>query len=194
MVVALFSENAWAQPSTRGGKKDGKAPAAETKKTEEKDNEKTAGATAGAASPDVERLTLPDSSEEALKTLKEWFDARDIESKLRKTVIILQRHGISINIRPLVYDQELDRLRFTSYYLVKKEFKKKPALQKAAARLNSSQNLLQVFVNPHHELTIGGNLSFYDEFSAAEFDAYIELYTGVIKRHILDNEVRKMLK
>ncbi len=36
-------------------------------------------------------------------------------------------------------------------------------------------------------------MTFFDEFSAREFDAFLDLFVGVIKEHILTAEAVKLL-
>ena len=43
-------------------------------------------------------------------------------------------------------------------------------------------------------LVTASNLTFYDELTAREFDAFLDLFSQVVKMHILTEEAVKMLK
>lgn len=143
---------------------------------------------------DLSRVTLPDDKEAALKTLKEWITARGFEVEDRKTVLLMRRSGVLINLAPIVHKGELDRIRAAVYYSAKDEHKKTKEFEAMAAKLNRAQNFFQVFVDDEGDLCAATNLTFFDEISAKEFDAFVDAVAQIVKRHILTEEAVKMLK
>ncbi len=144
--------------------------------------------------PDLTQLTLSDSKEEAVQELKQWLDARGFESELRGDVLVMRRGGVLMNVVPIVYANDLDRLRIASFYHPQDEFKNTADLFELAGKLNTAQNFVQVFIDGDGDLAAAGNMTFYDTFSAREFDAYVELFAAVVRDHILTEEAVKMLK
>lgn len=142
----------------------------------------------------VTRVTIPDDKEAALQVLQEWLAARGIEVEARKGVLLMRRGGVLQNLIPLVYKGELDRIRVIAFYSAKPEFKGTKELEQLAVKLNRTQNLLQVFVDDEGDLAAGSNLTFYDELTAREFDAFADLFAQIVKGHVLSEEARKMLK
>lgn len=143
----------------------------------------------------LSQLTLPDERPAAAKALNEWLTARGIDNEFRaaNNMVIVRRSGVPVNITPYVQKGELDRLRALSFYSAKDEFKGKPEMVQLAVKLNKSQNFCQVSIDDDGHLIVASNMTFYDEFSSREFDAFIELFVGVIKQHILTPEAVKML-
>lgn len=143
----------------------------------------------------LSQVTLPDERAAASKALHEWLTARGIDSEHRSvnTMVILKRSGVPVNITPYVQKGELDRLRAVSFYSAKDEFKGKPEMLQLAVKLNKTQNFCQVSLDDDGHLIVASNMTFFDEFSAREFDAFMDLFVGVIKQYILTPEAVKML-
>jgi hypothetical protein len=79
-----------------------------------------------------------------------------------------------------------------AYYNPADEFRDKPEFFALVAKANAAQNLLQVFVDG--DVAIGSSLTFVDEFSAKEFDAFADLFVEVVKTYVLTDELVEMLK
>jgi hypothetical protein len=62
-----------------------------------------------------------------------------------------------------------------------------------AADQNRAQNFLKVYIANDGTYHIQGNLTFYDELTAHEFDAFLEFYAGVLKKFILTPDALKLL-
>ncbi len=156
-----------------------------------------AAAAGGAYAEDrqnLSRVILPDDKEAALKALKEWLDARGIDVERHKDVLVIRKAGVLMNILPLVSAHELDRLRVTALFYPKDEFKKTNEMEQLAAKLNRSQNFMQVFVDGDGNLVFSSNLTFYDEITARHFDAFVDAYAQILKKYGLTQEALKMLK
>jgi hypothetical protein len=81
-----------------------------------------------------------------------------------------------------------------AYYNPADEFRDKPEFFALVAKANAAQNLLQVFVDGDGDVAIGSSLTFVDEFSAKEFDAFADLFVEVVKTYVLTDELVEMLK
>src|SRR5262245_12889189 len=92
------------------------------------------------------RVVVPDDQEAAVKVLHEWLESRAIETEQRAGYLLLRKGGVLMNITPLVYKGELDRLRVVTFYEAKEEHKGSKELEQLAAKLNRAQNFLQVFI------------------------------------------------
>jgi hypothetical protein len=144
--------------------------------------------------PNPNRVVVPDDAESALKVLKEWLDARGVEVERREGVLVVRKGGVPMNLTPIVNAHELDRLRVVAFYSPKDEFRKKTEMEQLAAKLNRSQNFLQVFVDGEGDLVFGSNLTFYDELTARHFDAFTDAFAQIVKKYGLTEEAVKMLK
>lgn len=142
---------------------------------------------------DLTKLSLPDERPAAAKALHEWATARGLDSEVRNTLVIMRRRGVPINVTPFVQKGELDRLRALTFYTPKAEFKGKAEVEQLAVKLNKAQNFCQVFLDDEGRLNVASNMTFFDEFTAREFDAFMDLFVGVIKEHILTPEAVKLL-
>ena len=143
---------------------------------------------------DLTRVVVPDKQEDALRVLKEWLGARRLEVEAHKGLLVLRRGGVPINLLPVVNKGELDWIRAYAIYSPQDKYKGSKEFEQLAAKLNRSQNLLKVFVSEQGDLVVAGNLTFYDELTARVFDAFVEAFVQVVKRHVLTDEARKMLK
>jgi hypothetical protein len=144
--------------------------------------------------PNLSRVVVPDDSKEALKVLKEWLDARGLDVERHKDYLVMRKGGVLMNLTPLVYAHDLDRLRVTALFYPKDEFKKSNEMEQLAAKLNRSQNFMQVFVDNDGILVFGSNLTFYDELTARHFDAFVDAFAQIVKKYGLTEEALKMLK
>jgi len=99
-----------------------------------------------------------------------------------------------LNITPLSGEGGIDRLMFRAYYNPAEAFLGKPELLALVTKANAAQNLLQVFIDRDGDVAIGSNLTFVDEFSAKEFDAFADLFVEVVKTYVLTDELVDMLK
>lgn len=79
-------------------------------------------------------------------------------------------------------------------FFPKDEFKGGKELAELAAARNRDQNFLKVYVDAEGKYVIQGNLTFYDELTAHEFDAFLNLYAGVLRKFILTQDALKYLK
>jgi hypothetical protein len=144
--------------------------------------------------PNLSRVVVPDDSEAALKALKEWLDARGLDVERHKDRLVMRKGRIPIHIVPLVTSHELDRLRMMAFLNPKDEFKKTNEMEVFAAKLNRTQNFMQVFVNNDGMLVLSSNLTFYDELTARHFDAFVDAFVQAVKTHGFSEEALKMLK
>jgi hypothetical protein len=142
----------------------------------------------------LSRVMIPDEKEAAIKTLKDWLDARGIECQTQKGGIVMNKAGLVLNIFPIVLKGQLDRLRVAALYGPKEEFKGTREYEQLVLKLNRVQNFLQVWISDEGTLGVASNLTFYDELRAREFDAFIDLYIQVVKQFILTDETLKMVK
>lgn len=154
----------------------------------------TVGTSFGDERKDLTRVAVPDDRDKALKVIKEWLDQRGIDVEARKGALVMNKGGVLMNITPLVFSKELDRLRVFAFYHPKDEYKGKKEFEERTTKMNKAQNFLQVFTNDDGDLAIGSNLTFYDELTARHFDAFIDLYVETLKRYVLTEETVKMLK
>jgi hypothetical protein len=143
---------------------------------------------------DLTRVVIPDKQEDALRVLKDWLGARGLEVEDHKGFLVLRRGGVPINLIPIVSKGELDWIRAYAIYSPQDKYKGSKEFEQLAAKLNRAQNLLKVFVSEQGDLVVASNLTFYDELTARVFDAFVEAFVQVVKRHILTDEARKMLK
>ncbi len=151
---------------------------------------------AGAATEgrDLSRVVIPDRQEDALRVLKEWLGARGLKVEAHKGFLVLRRGGVPINLMPVVGKGELDWVRAYAIYSPRDKYKGTKEFEQLAAKLNRAQNLLKVFVSEQGDLVVASNLTFYDELTARVFDAFVEAFVQVVKRHVLTDEARKMLQ
>jgi hypothetical protein len=143
------------------------------------------------------RLAVPDDDTAAAKAIEEWLDSRAIDSELKdlpKSTVVLTWEGVVFNVHPHVAKKELDRLVVEAVFAPKDEFKGGKELAELAAEQNRDQNFLKVYVDGEGKYVIQGNLTFYDELTAHEFDAFLNLYAGVLKRFVLTKDALKYLK
>ena len=153
-----------------------------------------AGGTVAEGRRDLTRVVVPDKQEDALRVLKEWLGARGLEVEGHKGFLVLPRGGLPINLVPIVGKGELDWIRAYVIYPPQDKYKGSKEFEQLAAKLNRAQNFLKVFVSDQGDLVVASNLTFYDELTARVFDAFVEAFVQVVKRHILTEEARKMLK
>jgi hypothetical protein len=73
-------------------------------------------------SMDLRHVRVPDDQVAAADTLCDWLCARGYDCQRNKNTLFFRR-GLVINVLPLVYKGELDRLRVTALYVPKDEFK-----------------------------------------------------------------------
>ncbi len=149
----------------------------------------------GKKGPTLARLTLPKNDKEAVRSLKDWLEARGFDCKMNKNGESLQyQRGVLLNIWPLVEDP-LGLLYCVAYYTPQAEFKDSDELDKLVVRTNAAQKLLRVFVSSDRYLGVSGCMTFCDEFTAREFDAFVDYMAVVMRRYILsDAAVKKLLK
>jgi len=143
---------------------------------------------------DLTRVIVPDETDAALQTLKEWLGNRGFEIEARGRLLVMRRGGILMNLKPIVYKGELDRIRVIALYNPKEQYKGSKDLEELALKLNRSQNFLQVFVDDHGDMCAASNLTFYDELTARVFDAFVDLFAVAVRKHILTEETLKMVK
>lgn len=153
----------------------------------------SSGALAG-QSKDLTRVAVPDEKEAALKAVAEWLQARGIDVETRAAVLVIRKGGVIMNLTPIVHKQELDRLRVSTFYYPKDEFKGTKELEQLAAKLNRAQNFLQVYIDGDGDLSAASNMTFYDELTARHFDAFLDAHAQIVKRWVLTDEALKMLK
>lgn len=141
------------------------------------------------------KLKLPKDNKEAVQALKDWMEARGFECAVSQDEKSIQyRRGLLLNIRPLTEDP-LGMLYCVAYYPPKPEFKDSDELDKLATRTNLAQVMLRVFVTSDRFLGIGGCMTFHDEFSAREFDSFVDEMEVVARRYVLSDEaVKKVMK
>jgi hypothetical protein len=143
---------------------------------------------------DLTRVVVPDKQEDALRTLKEWLGARGLEVEAHKGLLVMRRGGVLMNLRPVVTKGELDWIRVFAIYSPEDKYKGSKELEQLAVKLNRSQSFLQVFVSDQGDLVAASNLTFYDELTARVFDAFLDAFAQIVKKHILTDEARKILK
>ncbi len=137
---------------------------------------------------DLRRLALPDDHAAAAAVLHRWLIDRGLECQQHPSnAVVLRRGEFLINVIPLTYPHQIDRLRFLCVHLAKDEYRGSDELAKAAYEANAAQNLCQVFLQEDGNLAVGSNLTFYDEFTTQEFDSFLDLYVTVI-RHVIKRE------
>jgi hypothetical protein len=153
-----------------------------------------AGGASAQDRPNLSRVVVPDDGEAALKVLGEWLDARGIDVEKRKSVLLMRKGGVLMNILPIVNARELDRLRVFAIYSPKDEFKKTNEMEQLAAKLNRSQNFMQVYVDNDGDLVLASNLTFFDELTARHFDAFTDAFAQIVRKYGLTEEALKMLK
>src|ERR1700730_16737574 len=119
---------------------------------------------------DLTRVAIPDDQAAATHILKDWLCARGYDCQLNKETLVFRR-GLLINVLPIIFKGELDRLRVTVLYEPKDEFKASADLAHIVEKANRSQNFLQVCICDDGRLMLGSNVTFYDELTAREFDA-----------------------
>jgi hypothetical protein len=141
------------------------------------------------------RLMVPDDPAAASKAVKEWLEARGFDCDLGlKGNLIFTKDGVLHNIAPIVGPKQLDRLVVSTLYNPKDEYKGSKDLTDLAAELNASENFLRVYIDKEGHFVASASLTFYDELTAHEFDAFMELFDGVLKQYILTPEALKILK
>jgi hypothetical protein len=148
-----------------------------------------------AATPaaDLSRLRVSEDDDGAVQELHRWLTARGMEATVNGGSVVYRR-GLLLNITPLSGEGGVDRLMFRAYYNPAEAFLGKPELLALVAKANAAQNLLQVFIDRDGDVAIGSNLTFVDEFSAKEFDAFADLFVEVVKTYVLTDELVDMLK
>lgn len=148
-----------------------------------------------AATPaaDLSRLRVSEDDDVAVQELHRWLTARGMEATVNGGSVVYRR-GLLLNITPLSGEGGVDRLMFRAYYNPAEAFLGKPELLALVAKANAAQNLLQVFIDRDGDVAIGSNLTFVDEFSAKEFDAFADLFVEVVKTYVLTDELVDMLK
>jgi hypothetical protein len=148
-----------------------------------------------AAAPvtDLSRARLSEDDEVAVQELHRWLTARGMEATVNGGSVVYRR-GLLLNITPLSGEGGVDRLMFRAYYNPAEQFLNKPELLALVAKANAAQNLLQVFIDRDGDVAIGSNLTFVDEFSAKEFDAFADLFVEVVKTYVMTDELVDMLK
>jgi hypothetical protein len=148
-----------------------------------------------AATPvaDLSRLRVSEDDEVAVQELHGWLTARGMEATINGASVVYRR-GLLLNITPLSGEGGVDRLMFRAYYNPAEQFLNKPELLALVAKANAAQNLLQVFIDRDGDVAIGSNITFVDEFSAKEFDAFADLFVEVVKTYVLTDELVDMLK
>ena len=104
------------------------------------------------------------------------------------------RQGFKIGILPIVHEGELDRLRIYCAFIPKDEYQGSKEMIALADKLNKSQNLMQVVIDVNGNLFLASNLTFYDEFTAREFDAFVALFRELVRREIGRPESRELLR
>lgn len=148
---------------------------------------------AAAPAADLSRLRVSEDDDVAVQELHRWLTARGMEATVNGGSVVYRR-GLLLNITPLSGEGGVDRLMFRAYYNPAEEFLNKPELVALVAKANAAQNLLQVFIDRDGDVAIGSNLTFVDEFSAKEFDAFADLFVEVVKTYVLTDELVDMLK
>jgi hypothetical protein len=143
---------------------------------------------------DLSRVVLPDKEEDALRVLKEWIEARGLAVEAHKGLLVMRRGGVTMNLAPVVNKGELDWIRVFAIYAPQDKHKGTKELEQLAAKLNRSQNFLKVYLSSEGNLVALGNLTFYDELTARVFDAFLDAFAQIVKKHVLTEEARKMLK
>jgi hypothetical protein len=145
--------------------------------------------------PTLATLALPKDEKKALQALKGWLEARGFDCTVNKGGDSLQyKRGVLLNIQPIVADP-LGLLYCVAYYTPEVEFKNSDELDKLAARTNAAQKFLRVFISSDRYFGVSGCMTFHEEFTAREFDAFVDEMATVIRRHILsDAAVKKLLK
>jgi hypothetical protein len=148
---------------------------------------------AAAPAADLSRLRVSENDDIAVQELHRWLTARGMEASVNGGTVVYRR-GLLLNITPLSGEGGVDRLMFRAYYNPADEFRDKPEFTALVAKANAAQNLLQVFVDGDGDVAIGSSLTFVDEFSAKEFDAFADLFVEVVKSYVLTDELVDMLK
>ena len=140
------------------------------------------------------RLTVPDEKGAAAKAVQEWLIARGLDCEVKDGNLRYKKDGITFIIEPIVGEKRLDRLLVSAIYDPKDEFKDSKDLDELAALQNRSQNFLRVFIQENRTLLASCNLTFYDELTAREFDAFVEQFVSVLREFVVTKESAKILK
>ncbi len=154
-----------------------------------------AGATAASALAfDGKVVTVPDEQTEAESVIKDWLDSRGLDCEQKSHALVFTKDKIALTIYPLVSKKEIDRLIVVCEYAPSEEYKDTKELESFASNLNSSQNFFKVFINKQGDLIVQGNLTFYDELTAREFDSYTDAYILNLRQYVLNKKGLKYLK
>ena len=154
-----------------------------------------AALTAGAALAfDAKSLDVPDDQQSAAMAVQTWLDSRGIDAELKGKAIILSKENMKVAILPLVFTKQLDRLLFETEFIAKEGFQGSKELAEAVAKANVSQNFVKVALDKDGDLLIQSNMTFYDNFTAHEFDAFLQLFSDVTRRNVLTPDMLKYLK
>ena len=89
---------------------------------------------------DLKVLTVPDNKTEAAKVIKEWLESRGFDCQLKQDLVVMTKRSVLINLQPLVFKNELDRIHTFSLFIPKDEYKNSPELERQATILNRKQN------------------------------------------------------
>lgn len=148
-----------------------------------------------AAAPltDLSRPRVSEDDAVAVQELHRWLTARGMEASINGESVVYRR-GLLLNITPLSGAGGIDRLMFRAYYNPADSSRDKPEFAALVAKANAAQNLLQVFVDGDGDVATGSSLTFVDEFSSKEFDAFADLFIEVVKTYVLTDELVDMLK
>ncbi len=147
--------------------------------------------------PTLSKLAMPKDYDhkEAAKALKVWLTDRGFDCKLNKDGESVQyKRGVLLNIHPLTTDT-LGLLYCVAYYTPEEDYKDSDELDKLATRTNAAQKMLRVFISSDRYLGVSGCMTFREEFTAQEFDAFVDYMAVVVRRYVLsDKAVKKLLK
>lgn len=141
----------------------------------------------------LDRVVVPNNVSGAAGAILDWLTSRAIDCERVGDNVVL-RQGFKIGILPIVHEGELDRLRIYCAFIPKDEYQGSKEMIALADKLNKSQNLMQVVIDVNGNLFLASNLTFYDEFTAREFDAFVALFRELVRREIGRPESRELLR
>lgn len=142
---------------------------------------------------EVPPLRMPDDQANGATVLAAWLKDRGVEVERQGNTLQFRHNNILVNVLPSVFENDLDRLLVSAFYTAQDEFKGSQTLIGFAADRNASQNLARVFVDGDGDLGISSSMTFFDEFSPQEFDAFMNLFTTVVRENVLKKGGLKLL-
>lgn len=141
-------------------------------------------------------LKMPSTQAAATNAVHSWLRSSGMDCEIKGKIVVVTNKAKNrhVNILPLVSEKGPGRLLLSSYFVPKKEYVGSRELTDISDEINRSENFLRVFVEKDGNLGASSYITFVDEITSNEFNAFFILHVEVVEQFVLTGRAKRLLK